>query len=306
MRPACLLEALATVPDPRSRRGRSYPFTPILTLLVVGILVGRRSPEAITQLADDYGGDFALLLGFPRRRVPTASMLSKLLRRIDVAALETVLSAWIATHLPSTDPLVVNIDGKCLRGSAQPSVELPGVHLLAAYAPRVQAVLAQLRVDAKTNEHKAALELLNILPQRTGGYIFTADAMFTQTEVCQAIRDRNDDFRVRRWGIRQGKPYEEMVHGITSLPPERADAKRLLELVREHWRIENSLHYIRDVTLGEDASQVRCGAAPEVLAAFRNVAVHLLNRVHANNHTQAIRRLSARVHDAFDLLASPV
>lgn len=190
----CLLASLATVPDPRDRKRRSYPFTPILALLVVGTLLGRRSPEAIAQLADDYGGDSALLLGFPRRRLPTASMLSKLLPRIDVLALEAVLRQWIATRLPPDDPLVVNMDGKCVRGSAQQSAQLPGVHLLAAFAPRVSAVLTQLRVDAKTNEHKAALELLNVLPPRRGGYIITGDAMFTQTEVCQAIRNRNDDY----------------------------------------------------------------------------------------------------------------
>jgi hypothetical protein len=197
----CLLEALAAVPDPRSRKGRSYPFTPILALLVVGILLGRRSPGAIAELTDDYGAEFALLLGFPRLKIPTASMLSKLLRRIDVATLEAVLRVWIAARLSSVtdptrpaEPMVANIDGKCLRGSARPSAELPGVHLLAAFAPCVRAVLAQLRVDAKTNEHKAALELLNVLPQRPGGYIFTGDAMFTQTEVCQAIRDRGDDY----------------------------------------------------------------------------------------------------------------
>ncbi|MBN9120450.1 MAG: ISAs1 family transposase [Planctomycetes bacterium] len=163
-------------------------------MLVVGILLGHRSPEAIAQLADDYGGEFALLLGFPRRRLPTASMLSKLLPRVDVAALEAVLTAWMAARLPPEDPLVVNIDGKCLRGSARPSAQLPGTHLLAAYAPRVRAVLAQLRVDARTNEHKAALELLDILPRREGGYIFTGDAMFTQTEVCEAVRGRTDDY----------------------------------------------------------------------------------------------------------------
>jgi DDE_Tnp_1-associated/Transposase DDE domain len=201
----CLLEALGAVPDPRSRKGRSYPWTPILALLVVGILMGRRSPAAIVQLTDDYGPEFALLLGFPRLKVPTASMLSKLLPRIDVTTLEAVLSAWIAALSspatdpaqpadPPPDPLVVNIDGKCSRGSARRSAGLPGVHLLAAFAPSLQAVLAQLRVDAKTNEHKAALELLNILPRRPGGYIFTGDAIFTQTEVCQAIRDRDDDY----------------------------------------------------------------------------------------------------------------
>lgn len=201
----CLLDALGAVPDPRSRQGRTYPWTPILALLVVGILMGRRSPAAIAQLTDDYGPEFALLLGFPRLRLPTASMLSKLLPRIDVAALEAALRDWMAGPFPAAvdpaqpaapppEPLVVNIDGKCSRGSARRAAGLPGVHLLAAFAPRLRAVLAQLRVDAKTNEHKAALELLNILPRRAGGYIFTGDAMFTQTEVCQAIRNREDDY----------------------------------------------------------------------------------------------------------------
>ena len=111
---------------------------------------------------------------------------------------------------------------------------------------------------------------------------------------------------MRRWGLRGGKPYEEVVHGITSLPPEKADAGRLLELVREHWRIENGLHHVRDVTLGEDASRVRCGAAPQVLAALRNVAIHLLAAVGRGNHARAIRRLSARFHEAINLLASPM
>jgi hypothetical protein len=201
----CLLEALESVPDPRSRYGRSYPFAPILALLVVGILLGRRSPAAIAQLTDDYGPEFALLLGFPRLRTPTGSALSKLLPRIDVTALEAVLRAWIAARFsPAPDPappapeppepVVVNIDGKCSRGSASRSAGLPGVHLLAAFAPRLRAVLAQLRVDAKTNEHKAALELLHIVPPRAGGYVFTGDAMFTQTQVCHAIRTRDDDY----------------------------------------------------------------------------------------------------------------
>jgi len=205
MNSQCLLEALRAVPDPRSSRGCSFPFHSILALIVVGILVGRRSQAAIAQMTKDYGPQFALLLGFPRLRIPTASALSKLLPRIDESALEAVLTNWITSAFPAPDhtpqatvptpePLVVNIDGKRLRGSAQPSADLPGVHLLAAFAPSIQAVLTQLRVDAKTNEHKAALELLNILPKRDGGYIFTGDAMFTQTEVCQAIHARGDDY----------------------------------------------------------------------------------------------------------------
>ena len=60
----------------------------------------------------------------------------------------------------------------------------------------------------------------------------------------------------------KGKTTVEVEYGMTSLKPDEADAKRLSDLVREHWRIENELHYVRDVTLGEDACRVRKGSAP--------------------------------------------
>ncbi len=65
-------------------------------------------------------------------------------------------------------------------------------------------------------------------------------------------------------------------YAITSLTPRRARPRRLLTLARGHWSIENRLHYVRDVTLGEDASQVRTAAAPQVMAALRNTTLGLL------------------------------
>jgi hypothetical protein len=100
----------------------------------------------------------------------------------------------------------------------------------------------------------------------------------------------------------KGRTSVEVVHGITSLRPEQADAKRLLGLVREHWRIENSLHYVRDVTLGEDACRVRQGAAPQVLAAIRNATVHLLSGLGLASRAAATRRLATRPQEALDLL----
>ena len=68
-----------------------------------------------------------------------------------------------------------------------------------------------------------------------------------------------------------------------------ADAARLLTLVRGHWAIENRLHYVRDVTFGEDASQVRSRAAPQVLAALRNVVTGLLRQAGWTNIAAALR-----------------
>jgi hypothetical protein len=78
---------------------------------------------------------------------------------------------------------------------------------------------------------------------------------------------------------------------VTSLGPQLPPCE-LLRLVREHWHIENRLHYVRDVTLGEDASQVRSGAAPEVLAALRNAILGLLRQHGWSSIAEALRHFA--------------
>jgi hypothetical protein len=97
----------------------------------------------------------------------------------------------------------------------------------------------------------------------------------------------------------------EVAYGITSLKKEEANARRLLGLTRGHWGIENRLHYVRDVTLGEDQSRVRKGSAPQVLAAVRNAVIHLLAGVDAPSNAAAIRRLNAHPVEALALLDLP-
>ena len=81
-------------------------------------------------------------------------------------------------------------------------------------------------------------------------------------------------FEVTRERTTRGARTTEVVYGITGLGPERADASTRLNFVRGHWAIEYELHYVRDVTLREDACRVRSGNAPRVLAALRNAVVH--------------------------------
>jgi hypothetical protein len=75
--------------------------------------------------------------------------------------------------------------------------------------------------------------------------------------------------------------------------------------VREHWGIENELHYVRDVTLGEDGCRVRKGSAPQVLAAVRNAVIHLLGGLGAPSCASAIRRFNAHPEEALALLDLP-
>jgi DDE_Tnp_1-associated/Transposase DDE domain len=185
-----LTEALAAIPDPRSRRGRRFPLLPCLCLVVLGLLAGRKSLKAILEMRENFGDGLPLALGFPRSRFPSADALSELLSRLDPDAVEAALSAWVLSRLAPDDARVLAIDGKILRGSRDGLI--PGHHLIAAYAPDAEAVLAQMRVDAKTNEHKAALELLGLLPLK--GAIITGDAMFCQRDVAKAIDDAGGDY----------------------------------------------------------------------------------------------------------------
>lgn len=79
---------------------------------------------------------------------------------------------------------------------------------------------------------------------------------------------------------REMKSYcsRQIIYAITSLPLEKLDPAALLQLSRNHWRIENSLFHVRDVTFREDACRVRSGPAPQVLAEIRNATLTLIRR----------------------------
>ena len=104
-----------------------------------------------------------------------------------------------------------------------------------------------------------------------------------------------------------GETTVEVVYAITSLSEQKANAERMLELTRGHWGIENGLHHVRDVTLKEDASRVRMGNAPQVMAALRNVVVYVLGREISDKETRpdVLDRMAARPTEALQALDLP-
>jgi len=88
-------------------------------------------------------------------------------------------------------------------------------------------------------------------------------------QVCRLTRER----------IIRGKETTETVYAITSLTAEKAGPARLLDLSREHWGIENKLHYVRDVTCREDQARANAGHAPQALAALRNTVLTIVRRL---------------------------
>jgi predicted transposase YbfD/YdcC len=120
----------------------------------------------------------------------------------------------------------------------------------------------------------------------------------------QDFKGMKQGFELTRERTEKGVTTVEVVYGITSLSAQRADAKRLLELTRAHWGIENGSHHRRDVTLGEDASKIRKGSAPQVMAALRSTVITLAQEV-APTLATAVRRLANCFCKALTLLGLP-
>ena len=99
-----------------------------------------------------------------------------------------------------------------------------------------------------------------------------------------------------------GQVKRHVQYGITSLMPQRASAADLLKLRREHWTIENKLHWVRDTVFQEDASTVRTGVIPQVMAAMRNTAISILRFTEHTKITDALQLLASQPKLAVNLI----
>lgn len=104
--------------------------------------------------------------------------------------------------------------------------------------------------------------------------------------------------------VRDGKTTCQVVYGVTSLDAQQASPERLMELVRNHWHIENKLHYRRDETLREDWCHLRMGHAQRMMASINNLMLGLLAKHKVSNVPKARRRFSAYWNEALELITS--
>jgi DDE_Tnp_1-associated/Transposase DDE domain len=175
--PARLLPVLATVPDPRARRRVRHRLAVILGLAVCAVLAGARSFTAIAEWAADADQATRDALGVTGV-VPCESTFRRALQSLDADALDDACGGW-AQHRTAPAPgtrRIIAVDGKTLRGSG--AEDGPGRHLLAALDHGHSVVLAQVDVEAETNEipmFATALDRVDLT-----GAVVTADALHAQ------------------------------------------------------------------------------------------------------------------------------
>jgi hypothetical protein len=203
-----LLSFLAEIPDPRSRHGRRHPLSAILALVCCAVMSGARGYAAIGQWGEDQEISWVHQLGFTRKPIKSGG-IRKVLMALDVKAFEAALTRWVEAHLgrsiaTTPEPLMaLSLDGKTARGSFDGLEK--AVHLLSLVAQETGLTVAQMAVpdgvEDKTNEHKAALQLLD--EKDLKGCLISGDAMFCQRDLSQQILDDGGHFL---WLVKDNQP----------------------------------------------------------------------------------------------------
>jgi hypothetical protein len=169
---------------------------------ITGLMCGNRGYRAIAEWLHDLPVDVWHWMGHTRTP-PKQDCFRDLMISLDPAALESVLRVWIdeslELDLPTEKLSGVSLDGKTLCGTLRPFAR--AVHLLAAVDHQTGCVLSQCRVDEKTNEHKAALDLLKTIVLK--GRVVVGDAMFCQRDVCEQIVDSGGDYFI---AVKENQP----------------------------------------------------------------------------------------------------
>ena len=279
--------------------------------------------------------------------IPHADTYRRVFERIVPSALEQCFQQWIEQIVSTAGAQVIPIDGKTVKGSYDRNKQQSSLHLVSAWASEHRILLAQVKVESKTNEIKAIPALLNLLD--ISGCVITIDAMGTQHEIAKQIVAKGADYvlclkanhptlwaEVKAWfeaaeaiafaGIEHSgdnrvesghhrretrrvwavpvsvmgslhqigqwanlqtmvmvkrvrrlwnKTTRETMFYMSSLP---CDAQRIGRAIRIHWGIENQLHWVLDVTFGEDVSRIRTAHAPQNMALLRRLAISILNQ----------------------------
>ena len=152
---------------------------------------------------------------------------------------------------------------------------------------------AEAHLDTHTSVEKAH----GFLTTRT----LTASTLLTDDTNWPGL-DQVYQYRIERKHLRTGEITHQTQYGITSLAPQDASAEDLLTLRRGHWTIENKVHWIRDVVFAEDASQVRTGGIPQVMAALRNTVLSVLRFKGYTKISETLRFFAARPKLAVKLI----
>ena len=322
--------------DPRSYRNRKHSFRTIIGTTLLASLSGIDSFSGFADFTEAYLEELQRYFEFPNG-VPSHDTYQRFWDAISPNEFYNSFKRFTDV-LADLTPDIISTDGKVIRHSGKEKA----LHIVSAWCQSNQLVLAQEKVENKSNEIKAIPKLLKLL--NLDGCVITIDAIGAQKEICEQIIEQGGDYVISLKG-NQGTLHEDVKeyfenpvllnkcliseendkgHGrleqriaysyddIDSLRKEhnwsglksigkvvsrvekagkitleqryyisslQADARRLNEVARKHWGIENQLHWRLDVVFNEDKGCIRNDNAAENIDILRKWALNVLQKV---------------------------
>lgn len=187
-----LIAALMGLKDLRDARGLRYALVTILAFVILAKLSGEDFMRGIAQWVAERKDDLGETLGLVKVQAPHYTTYGRILgHAVGMDQLEQIVSAFFAALPGAGQSILMNVDGKTLRGTLAAG-QTHGVHLLAAYLPGEGLVMAQVEVTQKENEIPATPRVLKVLDLR--GKIVTADALLTQRKISIQIVEAGGEY----------------------------------------------------------------------------------------------------------------
>jgi predicted transposase YbfD/YdcC len=236
-----LFGALAELRDRRDARGLRYALVTVLLFMVLAKLCGEDHLRGIAAWVRLRRDGLAEAFGLRQPQAPHATTYSRILSQaVDVDQLERVVSGFFAAQPKAGRSVIINLDGKTLRGTI-PAGKSKGLHLLAAYLPEEGWVMLQVEVDRKENEIPAAERILRCLDLR--GKIVTGDALLAQRELSAQIVEGGGEYL---WTVKgnQDRLQEDIEvlfapeSCVPGFSPSHKDFRSVTKGGKEHGRLE--------------------------------------------------------------------
>lgn len=250
-------------------------------------------------------------------RLPEGRQLH-LLSAYDTATGMVLAQVTIETksnEIPAFAPLLAQVEAR-LGSLTGTLIVADALHAQVGHAHTVTAMGGHLMVQVKANQ-PSLLHQLRSLPwakipvghqTREAGHgrleTRTVKATTVHTPGGLGFPHAAQAVRITRTRTVASRTTRETAYLVISLPAADAQPVDLSDWIRLHWHIENRLHWIRDVTLGEDAHQARTGNGPAVAAVLRSTAIGYHRGNGETNIARATRRANRRPHDLINAVTS--
>jgi predicted transposase YbfD/YdcC len=363
---AAIHHAFGGLTDPRVDRTKDHLLLDIVAIALCAVICGADNWVAIEEFGLSKHVWLKTFLALPNG-IPSHDTFGRVFAALDATQFQQGFLAWVRSIWSSTAGEVVALDGKTLRGSHDRGIGKEAIHLVSAWASQSRLVLAQRKVETKSNEITAIPEVLRLLELE--GCTVTIDAMGCQRAIAKQIVQQGANYVLAlkenqeqlhsdvtdTFGYLEADGWEDVAHehhrSITgdhgrieqrdfwllkereyleyvnpsatwvglralgmvvserrvggSITQERrfyivggeVGVEQFADAVRQHWGIENQVHWVLDVVFREDTSRVRTGNAPQNLAVVRHMALNMLRHAPGKGSIGTKRFRAALNHD---------